>query len=453
MIFVLKDVTCDFDSPADVLKHGFKEIPPFCFVELNDVILRASYDPSLVEGCVMTPSWVYERLRNAVEMKTLLFEKKSKKKFQVLVRPERDDIPVVILERSLLHRRNSFPLDQLREGHVFGVAFCGEIQAVRVVGIVEKEGQEWIVVPPTKEVRSEVSAEGECLLSCFGEVLLPRLAHSNARLLVIADAGMMSLSLVLAVTKELKLSALVLSSVFDLPKTLEAGKVYIVEGLQRMSKDEMRAITSWMASSSEGRIVVLTSERKKQLTLSRFGIPITIHAPNREQRTKLLTLYCGEQREDFDSIVDVTGGFSVLDLKRLCKHALRQTEGAHVVEKLLIARKVVEPSLLQQIFSRTEPQKVQWEDVVGCDHVKGALESTVLWPLKNERRLAMMNSSGEGGGGLLLYGPTGCGKTMSVHAFACMAQVNFIQVEAVHLLSKYTGETEENVRKVFSQAR
>lgn len=57
------------------------------------------------------------------------------------------------------------------------------------------------------------------------------------------------------------------------------------------------------------------------------------------------------------------------------------------------------------------------------------------------------------GGGILLYGPPGCGKTMIAKAIANEANANFITVKGPELLTKYVGESEEAVRKVFERAR
>lgn len=55
--------------------------------------------------------------------------------------------------------------------------------------------------------------------------------------------------------------------------------------------------------------------------------------------------------------------------------------------------------------------------------------------------------------GVLLYGPPGCGKSMSVNAFAAECAVNLVQVRATQLLSRYTGQTEAAIRRLFAHAR
>lgn len=57
------------------------------------------------------------------------------------------------------------------------------------------------------------------------------------------------------------------------------------------------------------------------------------------------------------------------------------------------------------------------------------------------------------GGGVLLYGPPGCGKTLVAKAVANQSQANFISVKGPELMNKFVGESEKGVRSVFARAR
>ncbi len=109
----------------------------------------------------------------------------------------------------------------------------------------------------------------------------------------------------------------------------------------------------------------------------------------------------------------------------------------------------VQPSAMREIM--IEVPKVKWSDVGGLDDVKNALKEAVEWPLKNAesfKRLGIKPARG-----IMLYGPPGCGKTYIVKAVANEAGVNFIAVKGPEIMSKWVGESEENIRKIFRKAK
>eukprot|EP01138_Halocafeteria_seosinensis_P001322 gb/GECG01001358.1/.p1 GENE.gb/GECG01001358.1/~~gb/GECG01001358.1/.p1 ORF type:complete len:1193 (+),score=95.44 gb/GECG01001358.1/:1-3579(+) len=88
--------------------------------------------------------------------------------------------------------------------------------------------------------------------------------------------------------------------------------------------------------------------------------------------------------------------------------------------------------------------------VIGMENVKKKLLEQVILPLR-WRGLYSMSSS-KLSGGLLLYGPPGCGKTKIAEALAKVANVNIRKLKGPELLSKYIGASEENVRRIFREA-
>jgi transitional endoplasmic reticulum ATPase len=59
----------------------------------------------------------------------------------------------------------------------------------------------------------------------------------------------------------------------------------------------------------------------------------------------------------------------------------------------------------------------------------------------------------EGGGGVLMYGPPGNGKTFIAKAIAGELDAAFFAVDASQIKNKYVGETEKNMRRLFEEAR
>ncbi|MFE9786588.1 ATP-binding protein [Nocardia salmonicida] len=90
-------------------------------------------------------------------------------------------------------------------------------------------------------------------------------------------------------------------------------------------------------------------------------------------------------------------------------------------------------------------------DVGGMSEVKQQLDLTLLGPLRNPELAKAFGTSARGG--LLLYGPPGCGKTFIASAVAGELGANFYPIEIIDILDIYTGASERNVHSVFEMAR
>lgn len=93
--------------------------------------------------------------------------------------------------------------------------------------------------------------------------------------------------------------------------------------------------------------------------------------------------------------------------------------------------------------------RVQWCDIGGLDHVRKEIIDAIELPLHHPHLLP----KGGGRTGLLLFGPPGTGKTLVAKAVATECSLPFISVKGPELMGSYIGESEENVRHVFAEAR
>ncbi len=90
-------------------------------------------------------------------------------------------------------------------------------------------------------------------------------------------------------------------------------------------------------------------------------------------------------------------------------------------------------------------------DVAGLDAAKERIEVGFLTPLRNPGLRAKYGKSLRGG--LLLYGPPGCGKTHLARAIAGELGARFIEVSLPDVLSRWVGGSETNVAEIFGYAR
>ncbi|WP_394685941.1 AAA family ATPase [uncultured Microbacterium sp.] len=90
-------------------------------------------------------------------------------------------------------------------------------------------------------------------------------------------------------------------------------------------------------------------------------------------------------------------------------------------------------------------------DVGGMSEVKERLNAAFLAPLRNPELRALYGKSLRGG--LLMYGPPGCGKTFLARAIAGELGASFISVGISDILDRFIGESEHNIRELFQLAR
>ncbi len=205
----------------------------------------------------------------------------------------------------------------------------------------------------------------------------------------------------------------------------------------------------------------------------RFDREIEINMPTKNGRKEILQIHTRSmplQEVDLDHYADITHGYSGADIASLCREAgmnalrrivpdLKKSDevlSKEIIENLNVtdedfynAYKRVEPSTMREAL--IEVPKIEWKDIGGLDEVEEELKEMVEWPLLYPHLFE------EGGietpRGILLYGPPGTGKTLLAKAVANESNANFISVKGPELLSKWVGESEKGIRKVFSRAR
>lgn len=94
---------------------------------------------------------------------------------------------------------------------------------------------------------------------------------------------------------------------------------------------------------------------------------------------------------------------------------------------------------------------VRLADVAGMAQVKERLEMVLLGPMRNPELRAAFGMSM--GGGLLLYGPPGCGKTFLATALAGELGASFLSIGLTDVLDMWIGSSERNLHEIFETAR
>jgi transitional endoplasmic reticulum ATPase len=97
-----------------------------------------------------------------------------------------------------------------------------------------------------------------------------------------------------------------------------------------------------------------------------------------------------------------------------------------------------------------ERPNIRFDDVAGLDGVKEDIRLRMIYPFEHPELAEKFGINP--GGGVLLYGPPGTGKTMLAKATAGEIDATFFRISAADVLSKWVGEAEQNLKKLFDAA-
>ncbi|MEP9402438.1 CDC48 family AAA ATPase [Sphingomonas sp. VNH70] len=249
----------------------------------------------------------------------------------------------------------------------------------------------------------------------------------------------------------------------------EAEKRVVAQLLTLMDGLESRANIVVIAATNRPEAIDEALRRP-----GRFDREIVVGVPDERGRREILGIHTRgmplDENVDLGELSRTTYGFVGADLAALTREAaidsVRRimpridlsagTIPQDVLDSLSVTRedfvealKRVQPSAMREVM--VQAPTVRWEDVGGLDAAQVRLKEGVELPLKSPesfRRLGIRPAKG-----FLLYGPPGTGKTLLAKAVAREAEANFIATKSSDLLSKWYGESEQQIARLFARAR
>ncbi len=206
----------------------------------------------------------------------------------------------------------------------------------------------------------------------------------------------------------------------------------------------------------------------------RFDREIIVGVPDERGRREIIGIHTRAMPlasdVDLDELARTTYGFVGADIAALGREAAIEavrrimpkldleagTIPPEIIDELTVVRqdfvnalKRVQPSAMREVM--VQAPNIRWEDVGGLNAAAERLREGVELPMKDPeafRRLGIRPAKG-----FLLYGPPGTGKTLLAKAVAREAQANFIATKSSDLLSKWYGESEQQISRLFARAR
>lgn len=113
--------------------------------------------------------------------------------------------------------------------------------------------------------------------------------------------------------------------------------------------------------------------------------------------------------------------------------------------------KVISGGKISDKGEDVSPAEITFTDVAGLDHLKKTIRMKIISPFQNQGLFSKFRK--KAGGGVLLYGPPGCGKTYMARATAGECGAAFIPVHITDILDPYIGVSEQNLKDLFEKAR
>ncbi|ORX64379.1 AAA-domain-containing protein [Anaeromyces robustus] len=144
---------------------------------------------------------------------------------------------------------------------------------------------------------------------------------------------------------------------------------------------------------------------------------------------------------EIDNIVDMLSSLSLQNQKKQ-EFIVNYNDFLYALSQI---------KLSNSIDFESKREKISWNDIGGYKEIVEKIQHLVRWPLlypETYTKLGVKPPSG-----LILYGPSGCGKTLMINALSSDYSINFITVKGSEIMSKYLGESEQKIRKLFAQAR
>jgi AAA family ATPase, CDC48 subfamily len=204
----------------------------------------------------------------------------------------------------------------------------------------------------------------------------------------------------------------------------------------------------------------------------RFDREIEISVPNRVGRKDVIEVHTRDMPLSDDVNIDelamMTQGFVGADLASLARESamkclsrniskldLDKPVPASILETMKVsmndfveALADIEPSGMREVY--VEIPKVTWADIGGLEAIRKEMEEALI---PTEEQKAFERLGIQAGKAVLLYGPPGTGKTLIAKAVANESGANFISISGPEIASKWMGETEQAIRKIFKKAK
>ncbi|KAF9089336.1 hypothetical protein BGX23_006756 [Mortierella sp. AD031] len=314
----------------------------------------------------------------------------------------------------------------------------GTGKSVLASSLAEHSGLPYTVINCPDVFQTNAGASENYLRSAFSSLL----AQNKASIVILDEVDMIASSRSSRKGVEAKLFATLLHLVDSIHMSSTGNKVFIIALTNRL-----HAVDSSLVRSG------------------RLDKVYDLHLKGIEQRLGALRILSKDlpmdpsQREDIlRKVAKVTHGFVPTDLQALCVECaltlisqMAAGQPTSVVDMSYFDRalKTIRPSGMGEFLSKIPT--VTFNDLYGIQDAIADLKVSIIEPFHNPGKYIDLGISPPRG--VIVHGPPGVGKTMLCCALAEELGINFMLVESSQIRSKVVGESEQNIARMFAQAK
>ncbi|TMM58814.1 AAA family ATPase [Maribacter algarum] len=229
----------------------------------------------------------------------------------------------------------------------------------------------------------------------------------------------------------------------NVPLKFQIAKLYLQNGQYEDSQNHLQDIINIDPSHLDAKYELANCfYRQSKLSATEVLLEELI-SNSRENRFLELLCYCQIKQENYSdaqqtyqSIIETDPSYSNEDFDAKLKVNTISDDSEFVDEDAI---------------SFLKKPDMGFKDIGGMDHVKNEISLKIIKPLEHKD---LYKAYGKKiGGGILLYGPPGCGKTHLAKATAGEINANFINVGINEILDMWVGSSERNLHQIFETAR
>ncbi|AFN83048.1 transitional endoplasmic reticulum ATPase [Encephalitozoon romaleae SJ-2008] len=284
--------------------------------------------------------------------------------------------------------------------------------------------------------------------------------HPPSTLLLHGVSGVGKTFLVNCISQEYKLP--IIRASLDSDKELRESfrkssllerSIILIEDIDVLGEDDKKVISqlSEYLENHKGKSIVIATARNPAFineSLNKFDNSLLVKIPTAAERREILISLTDKmkcQETDWTELAKLMPGFVARDLKRALKIASTKAvaDGSSAIRMIDL-----EVALKEMKWKGAE---ITFDSIGSLEDVKDELNMSIIFPSRfpeKFRKLGITRPSG-----ILLYGPPGCGKTLLVRAVSNMSHCNFLSIKGPELISKYVGDSEKEIRKLFDKAK